>query len=362
MHHEEVIYNNGDDFFTELLACISNAQSTIQFETYIFDQDYLGNRILQALAIAVQRGVRVQLLLDGVGSSSWSFADAVRWRSQGIELKFFHALPWQRRRLRIFQLLSFKKLTLGLFKLKHRNHRKTCIIDNAVTFIGSMNVSVRHLPSVFGAQAWRDTAAKIIFDEAAQRYSHSFEQAWNFSQAHYGQRWLRISQQKKWSHQKIIRHVRNSQQRVWITNPYFIPDFKLTRTLCSVARRGVDVKLLLPSRSDVFGVKFAMEGLYTLLLAFGIEIYEYAPSILHAKILIIDEWVSMGSSNLDPRSIFYNLEIDATLHNPSSVLQLQNQFVQDLQMSKRIRFADWNKRSWLSRSLEKFFLFFRGSL
>ncbi len=361
MQQEEIIFNNGDDYFTEVLHCISQAKSLIQFETYIFDRDNIGNKILEALAAAVRRGVLVQLLLDGVGSSSWSFSDAVKWREQGVELKFFHSLPWQRRRIGVFQLLSLKKLTIGLFKLKHRNHRKTCIIDGSITFIGSMNVSDRHLPSIFGVQAWRDTAAKIQSPEA-NRYATSFEQAWNFSQHHYGKRWLRISQQKKWAHLKIVRHVRNSQQRVWITNPYFIPDFKLTRTLCSVARRGVDVKILLPSRSDVFGIKFAMEGLYALLLAFGIEIYEYSPAMLHAKILIIDEWVSMGSSNLDPRSIFYNLEIDATLHNPNSIRILQNQFVQDLLLSKRIRFADWKKRSWLSRGLEKFFLFFRGSL
>ena len=103
MSGDEVIFNNGDDFFNELLECISKAKKSIQFETYIFDQDTIGFKILQALAAAAQRGVLVQLLLDGVGSAAWTFNDAVQWRNQGIQLKFFHALPWQRHRALFFQ-------------------------------------------------------------------------------------------------------------------------------------------------------------------------------------------------------------------------------------------------------------------
>lgn len=361
MMSDEIIFNNGDDYFNELLSAIRNAKKSIQFETYIFDQDAIGFKILDELANAAKRGVHIQLLLDGVGSSSWTFNDAMKWRTKGIELKFFHALPWQRNRSLFLHSLSFKKMTLGFFKLKHRNHRKTCIIDEQITFIGSMNVSVRHLPSIFGNQAWRDTAAKIIGKDV-QRYTNSFCEAWNFSQHHYGQRWFKVSQQKKKAHKKLIQGIRSAKKRVWITNPYFIPDFKLIRSLCSVARRGVDVKILLPHRVDIIGIKFAMEGFYTLLLAFRIEIYEYAPAMLHAKILIIDEWVSMGSSNLDPRSLVYNLEIDAILTHPDSVATIENQFVQDLQQSQRIQFTNWNKRSLFNRWLEKFFLYFRGSL
>lgn len=357
----EKIYNNGDDFFQDVLTGIFEAQKLVQFETYIFDEDYIGNKILEALAAAVQRGVRVQLLLDGVGSSSWTLNDAAKWRARGIELKFFHALPWQRRRTLLFHLFSVKRITLGIFKLKHRNHRKTCIIDERIVFVGSMNVSIRHLPSVMGTLAWRDTAAKLT-DSDMQLYTSAFCEAWNFSQHHYGKRWFRVSQHKKRAHRKLIHGIWSAQKRVWITNPYFIPDFKLIRSLCSVSRRGVDVKILLPSRSDVLGIKFAMEGFYTLLLSFGIEIYEYAPSMLHAKILIFDDWVSMGSSNLDPRSIFYNLEIDAILKEPESIRSIENQFVLDLQISKRIQFSEWQNRSLFNRWLERFFLFFRGSL
>lgn len=358
---EETIYNNGDDYFDALLGAIAQAKATIQLETYIFDQDVLGIKILEALVLAADRQVKVQLLLDGVGSSAWTFKDAEKWRLRGIELKFFHALPWQKRRSFIFQSLSFKKMAVGFFKLKHRNHRKTCTIDDTITFIGSMNVSSRHLPSVYGQQAWRDTAAQIT-GENTQQYRDSFAEAWSFSQQHYGNRWLKISSQKRQLHQKIIRSISSAQKRVWITNPYFVPDLKLTLALCSVAGRKIEVKILLPSRSDMFGIKFAMEGFYTLLLTFGIEIYEYTPSILHAKVLIVDDWVTMGSSNLDPQSIFYNLEIDAHLIQSESIKTIETQFLQDLQISKRIQFSAWNKRSWFNKALEKFFLYFRKSL
>ena len=357
----ETIYNNGDSYFEALLFAIEQAKTTIQLETYIFDQDVLGIKVLEALVSAATRKVRVQLLLDGVGSSIWTFKDAEKWRQQGIELKFFHALPWQKRRSFLFQSLSFKKLALGFFKLKHRNHRKTCTIDDTITFIGSLNVSARHLPSAYGLQAWRDTGARLQGCDM-QRYIDSFAEAWNFSQQHYGHRWLKVSLQKRQLHQKIIRTISAAQKRIWITNPYFVPDLKLTLALCAVADRQIEVKILLPSRSDMIGIKFAMEGFYTLLLSFGIEIYEYTPSILHAKVIIVDDWVSMGSSNLDPQSIFYNLEIDAHLTEPESIKTIETQFLKDLEISKRIQFAAWNERSWFNKILEKFFLYFRKSL
>ena len=359
--YEEITFTNGDDYFQAVKDAISSAKNFIHIESYIFDQDSLGLDILELLVKAKERGVRVQLLLDGVGSSAWSFADAQRWRGLGVELKFFHALPWQRRPSTVWKLLTLKRIALGFFKLNRRNHRKICIIDNNTIFVSSMNISERHLPSVRGNQALKDVSV-MIRGGNLESFLTMARDAWNFSQEHYGYRWRKISRQKKAEHSELIRNIRQAKSKIWITNPYFIPDLHLTRQLCAAAWRGVDVKILLPGFSDVIGAKFAMESYYNALLTFGIKVYEYKPTLLHAKVLIIDNWVSMGSYNLDYRSIFYNLETNATLVLQSNIEKAQDQFIMDIQSSRKIELAEWTQRSWMHRLLEKFFLSFQGWL
>ncbi len=357
----EVIFNNGDEFFNQLKKSISEAKQFIHLETYIFDQDPSGHEILSLLAAAAERGARVQLLLDGVGSASWTFADAQSWRERGIELKFFHALPWQRHPSVIWKLLTIKKLLIGCFKLNRRNHRKICLVDDDTVLISSMNISDRHLPSRVGSQAWRDISV-FIQGLDTEHYRLAARDAWNFSQHHHGKRWQKMSQQKKIEYDNLLTQIKSAKEKIWITNPYFVPDFRLTQSLCSAARAGIDVKILLPSQSDIFGLKFAMESYYNSLLTFGVKIFEYEATTLHAKILIIDKWVSIGSFNLDYRSIFYNLETSAILKFEANIEAMQSQFVTDIKTSKKIKINFWKSRSWIHRQLEDFFLLFRGWL
>lgn len=358
---KETVFNNGDDFFNQLKKSITEARRSIHLETYIFDQDVSGNIILNLLATAANRGVRVQLLLDGVGCAAWTFSDARVWREKGIELKFFHALPWQRHPSAIWRLLTIKKILIGCFKLNRRNHRKICLIDDDVVLIGSMNLSDRHLPSVVGKLAWRDVAV-CIEGADIEKYALAAREAWNFSQHHYGRRWRKMSQQKKTDYSNLLLQLKSARKKICITNPYFVPDFRLTRALCRAAWSGIEVKILLPSCSDIVGLKFAMESYYNALLTFGVEIYEYNATILHAKILIVDDWVSVGSFNLDYRSIFYNLETNAILLQHDNVVTMQTQFVKDIASSVKIELKSWKNRSWVHRSLEKFFLLFQGWL
>ncbi len=357
----ETIFNNGDDFFKSLIESILKAKDFIHIETYIFEQDSFGSAVLIQLAAAASRGVRVQLLLDGVGSVSWTYASAEIWRQQGVEIKFFHALPWQKHPSAIWKLLTLKKIALGFFKLNRRNHRKVCLVDDQVVFISSMNISDRHLPSIYGQSAWHDIAVKT---EGVSNESYCIEarDTWNFSQQHHGRRWHKISRQKKNHYDQLLQQVRQSKTRIWITNPYFVPDLRLTRALCRSAQSGVDIKILLPSRSDIFGLKFATESFYNALLSCRVEIYEYCSAILHAKILVVDDSVSVGSFNLDFRSIFYNLETSAKLSRIENIQLIERQFLDDIKISNKIELSLWKKRSWFHQQLEKFFLLFQGLL
>ena len=358
---EETVYSNGDSFIDDLVHSISRAQYKVHLEAYIFDQDSVGNRVLESLARAAERDVQVRLLIDGIGSAGWTFADAEHWRRRGIDLKFYHALPWQNSASNVWRSLTIKSIILGFSKLNQRNHRKICIIDDETTFISSMNISARHVPSECGPEAWRDTSVRLMGHDNRTHLLDS-HRAWSISQRHHEPSWQHIKKQKRNSYAELLRQIRNARERIWITNPYFIPDFKLTRTLCAASKRGVDVKILLPSRSDVPGLKFAMQALYSLLLGFGVSIYEYRSSILHAKVMIIDDWISVGSYNLDYRSIFNNLEVSTVLSKPENILLIQNQFNRDLNSSQLISLEAWKKRSRLNQYLENFFLFFKEIL
>lgn len=355
----EEVYIDSDQFFSNLLQTIASAQQSVYIETYIFDQDKLGFAVLDALAAAAAKGLKVQLLLDGVGSSHWTFSEAETYRQKGIDLQFFHPLAWQKHPTKILLSLTLQKIIMGFSKMNHRNHRKIAIIDQKILFICSMNISDRHLKSINGDKAWRDTGVRLEGD-AIQPHLLSTHETWTYPQQFLGRRWLQIRKQKKKLHSEILKILITATGHIWITNPYFVPDFKLVRALFKAARAGVDIKVLVPMQSDILGIKFAMQGFYSALLKRGCQIYEYTPSILHAKVLIVDNWASIGSTNLDYRSIFYNLEADIVLQNPENVMLVKEQFLNDLRNSKQIHLSEWKKRPWYHRVLQRFFLIFRG--
>lgn len=338
---------------------IAAAEKNIYLETYIFDQDQLGYRTLAVLAAAAARGVKVQLLIDGVGSAHWTFNDAETYRRQGIDLQFFHPLAWQKHPSTILKSLTLQTIVTGFSKANHRNHRKICIVDERILFICSMNISDRHLKSVNGEKAWRDSGVRVE-SEAVAVYLNAVRETWKYPHQFFGRRWMQVRKQKKKSHQEILRLMHFAAKEIWITNPYFVPDFKLLKVLFKSARAGLDIKILVPMHSDILGLKFAMQGFYGALLKRGCQIFEYTPSILHAKILIVDNWASVGSTNLDYRSIFYNLEADIVIAKPENVDLLKQQFLNDLKSSKQVTLAEWNQRPWYRRVLQRFFLIFRG--
>jgi cardiolipin synthase len=358
MWSSEKIYIDSDIFFQDLLKAIECSTQLIELEMYIFKLDSLGHKVLTALSNAAKRDVEVKLLLDGVGCSDWNFQIAEGWRVQGIQIKFFHELPWQKKSQQIIGLLKLHKLIKGLFKLNHRNHRKICIIDDKYLFLGSSNISTNHLKSKMGKSAWRDTSLMLEGDEL-KSHSEAFKQSWEFSRKYYGPWWRSTRRQKQDRFSSVLQQINSAKNKIWITNPYFIPDIKLIHSLRKASKRGVEVKILLPDHSDVPCMKWAMRTLYGIFLRYEIEIYEYRPSVLHAKILIIDDWISVGSSNLDHRSIFYNLEADAILTLPSSILEIKNQFLLDLQESNPIKLVVWKKNNIFSYFKMKFTLFLR---
>lgn len=373
---EETVFTSGDLFFTRFKRAIEEAQISIDIETYIFDLDPLGAEILKLLSVAAQRGVKVRLLLDGIGASEWSSKDAEHCAGKGIQVRFFHPLPWQKHHRPFWRRASLRWIIFGFRKLNHRDHRKLYVIDGKLAFIGSMNISARHLLSMSFEKTWRDTSV-CVAGPGVEVLAEAFGFAWRSSEF-YKIRRYRVRQflsrlyprvllkdtdfRRKVYYKSLVERVCGTQERLWITNPYFVPNHELLQCILQAAASGADVRLLFPKHGDFFGVKFAMESFYLPLLQAGARIFEYLPSMLHAKILMVDDWVSVGSSNLDHRSLFQDLEVDIVLSQAKNRISVHEEFLSDLTRSEEVFLSVWEKRPVWKRIFERLFYQFRTVL
>ena len=369
--HEKV-YSDGDQFFSDLSHAMVHARQSIDLETYIFLKDPLGLQVLEQLKAATSRGVRVRLLLDGVGCSSWTAQDILDLKKDGIELRYYHPLPWQLTKFSFWKMMKPNRIFLGFSKLNRRNHRKTCIVDHRTAFVGGMNVSAVHRASYSGREAWRDSSIRIE-GPSVHHLSQAFELAWNHPMsATLSSRErkllpvredllrLNVTSKQRWlAYRDLVGRVLRAKSRVWITNPYFVPDRTLVRALRLVALSGTDVRILVPHKSDVFAMEWAVKAFYLVLLSSGVRIFEYIPAVLHAKTVIIDDWATIGSSNLNHRSLFHDLEVDVVLTQKRSLAQVEQQFIEDLSKSREIQHHQWKLRPHTQKLLERMALMFR---
>ncbi len=364
----ETVYHDSDGFFADLVSAIDKAQETIDFEMYIFENDALGQRIIEAFIRAAQRGVRVRLLIDGLGSPFWRFHFAKRLKAVGISARIYHPYPWA------FFSFPFGIRRIGrLFaRVNKRNHRKVCLIDRKEAWVGSMNVWAVHLSEFNEKRSWRDTGVRIRGKEL-RKLAGVFNLAW--SRAWYLAPFKGRMQKRKsvsslvfLNHQTWMRHrhLRNlitridkAKERLWITNAYFVPPRALLRALKRAAERGVDVRLILPQAPDVRLVKWAASAFYGTLLHSGVRIFEYHTSVLHAKTMIIDDWATVGTSNLDTRSFRHNFEVAIVMTHESSLLSLSRQFSQDVEHAQGVSLQAWTQRPRMQRIAERLVMLIR---
>jgi cardiolipin synthase len=353
----ESIFSDGDDYFNALIQSIDQSQQTIEFESYIFDRDEIGNKVLNQLVQATRRGVQVKLLLDGAGASSWTQSEAQQWRDQGLDLRFFHPMPWQMRFHYFWESIGFKRFFLGLSKFNRRNHRKLIIIDRSIAFLGSYNITKNHSKIYVKNLAWQDLGIKIN-DDRVQSLFQQHQTAWNYS-------WKelpRLMQSKRMFRKFLVQTLRQCQSRIWLATPYWIPPASVQRAMIEAAQRGVDVRLMVPASCDSWGVKWVIEGFYESLLKAKVKIYEYQPSLMHAKTVLMDQSVWMGSVNYDNRGLYYDLETSIELQQDSSRQSIDAWYQQNLMSCKKITLESWMNRSWFNKIIQKVFVFFRPVL
>lgn len=367
----EIIYESGDRYFADLLAAIDSAESSVWLETYIFEAGPLAERILAALIKARARGLSVRIIIDGLGSADWTSEKIENLAARGIDVFVFHPLPWQRRELSWHHVLLRLREFFG--RLNQRQHRKVCIIDQKKAFAGGMNISLQHCREFVGVKAWRDfgvqvegsgvaslvEAHEILRRRCRQDLFSTWLETRKLKKRH---PLVRANDRRIWRRQlmrNLVQRVYHSERRVWLVSPYFVPNRQLLRALRFSAWMGVDVRVLLPRQSDVAISRWLNQAFYRQLVGAGVRIYEYLPAVLHGKVVQIDDFVTIGSSNLNHRSLQHDLELDLVIKEEQNIAKMRELFLQDLQQSQEIKSNEWERRGWWQRGLEWLALRFR---
>src|SRR5688572_16130055 len=329
----------GFDAFSAMLSAINTATKSIRLETYIYCDDEVGQMVRSALVEAAYRGVKVQVLLDALGSLNLpnNFWDPLT--TAGGESAFFNPL------------------SRGRWSL--RNHRKLLVCDDVVACIGGFNVG-NHYRGDGVVQGWRDLGLQITgalvlelagtFDAFFARAADKPKRLQRFRRGHAmakeGTNWRLIVNgpgRRQGDLKRILAKELKEAASVQIISAYFLPTWRLRKALVRVAKRGGRVQIILPAKSDVPLSQLASRRLYRMLMRAGVEIYEYQPQILHSKLIVIDDQVFVGSANLDTRSLWINYELVLSLKDAALANQARTIFEEDLAHSCRIQLSTWRK-------------------
>lgn len=353
---------NGTDYFPALISAIDHAKHEIHLQTYIFELDKTGKRVGEALQHAAKRGVCVYLLLDGFGSRTLSKTYVRELMDAGVEVLFFRPKisPWTLKRSRLRRL-----------------HSKVSVIDSATAFIGGINIidddnTPSHTPPridyavQISGPLIKDIHANVksIWKGVCRRQLHQTRQI-AFSIAHTqpvtGSMLAAFLVRDNVKHRRDIENaylsaIKSAQSEITIANAYFLPGLRFRHALRDAVNRGVKVKLLLQQRTEYLFLDFATRALYTSLLSQGIHIYEYHKSHMHSKVAVIDQRFSIvGSSNIDPFSLFLSLEANLIIDDQLFTHQLAQHLKQTIDTGAVLITKDeWQKHHYVKRLLSWF--------
>lgn len=357
---------DGPATMKEMMAAIAAAKNHINFETYIFDEDELGNQFADLLIEKQRQGVTVNIIYDSVGTI-------------GVPQKFFDRMREGGIKLVAFNPVNPAKVRGNGWKVNNRDHRKILIVDGKVAFTGGINISdtysksspfrSKSKPTHESQVGWRDTHVKIE-GPAVAAFQWLFIQAWtdqdvdDLRDADYfpepvvaGDRIVRVLGSKPGGKFEIFKAyllaMQEARKSIHITMAYFVPDEQTLAALVDAAKRGVDVSLVLPSVSDSGLVFHAGRAFYDELLEAGVKIYELKLAVLHSKTAVIDGvWSTVGSTNLDTRSFLHNSEVSVIVMGAGFGEEMERAFREDVRNSAQVTKESWRKRPWSMRVKE----------
>lgn len=337
---------DGEQFFPSMLRAVSEAQKFVLMEMYLFESGKVADNFILSFVNAARRGVVVQLLIDSYGGKGLSQANRDEMINAGVQLVFYNPL-------------GFKKLKSNL----HRTHRKYLIVDDKVVFVGGAGLTDKFE----NPGAWRETVAEIkgavvvdwheLFIDILQRWSNKTVPAIINMPPIHNQIQARLTYttggQRLEIKKNILNRINNSRQSIWFASAYFIPSRKIRQALRRAALKGIDVRLLLPGPViDHPSVRYASRRYYARLLRNGVRIFEYQGRFTHTKMVIIDDWLTIGSANVDRWNFRWNLEANLEVMDETSVKESRKIMLNDFKNSEEIHYKLWANRSRFQRSNE----------
>ena len=354
---------NGAQIYPAMLNAIRTAQTNITFETFVF-RDGIGAKFVQELSAAARRGVQVHMLLDWLGSRTMDSHLLAAARTAGCDLHLYHPPSWYH-----------------LGRLNNRTHRKVLVIDGKIGFTGGVGMGVEWESGLSGLPPWRETHFKAEGPVVAQmqavfvdnwikttgRVLHGAEYfpklsgAGDMDAQMFGRSPVGGSESM---HLMVLLALTAAKTSIDIENAYFVPDKLTVEALCSASRRGVRVRIVVAGRyTDARIGRWAAHGLYGALLEAGIHIYEYQPTMMHCKVLVIDGvWSSVGSANFDDRSFRLNDEANLNVFSESLAREQIALIDADILHSRRMVLKKWRNRKFGRRVNERLALLLRSQL
>ena len=356
---------DGNEFFPRMLAAIESAQQYVLLEMYLIESGTIAKRFIDALIASAERGVQVHLLFDDYGAIKLKQRDRDRLAHHNIRIVYYNPLLSPSTLYNLYRIFWH-----NIDRSLYRNHRKLLLVDGNIAFTGGAGITDEFDPPRRPELRWRETMVEIKGPVLID-WQQLFVDNWNkyakqaltlplatppiFPDGQAGR--VTINENQRWRdiQRSLVKRIHNANHRVWLATAYFVPPYRIRRKLKRAARAGVDVRLLLAGPiTDHPGVRHASHRYYGRLLKNGVRIFEYQPRFLHAKTVLCDNWVTIGSSNFDRWNLHWNLEANQNIEGQTIAKTVESIFNNDFKNSLECTYSDWYHRNWRSRLLEWF--------
>jgi len=352
------VLRDGKETFESIFDALERAKQQIHIQYYIFEDGVLAEKLLDLFERKIKEHIEVRLLYDGIGSYSLSRRYLKKLRAIGVEVEQF--LPF-----RFGRFLS---------SLNYRNHRKVIVVDNTIGFTGGINISDKYLKGDPNLGKWHDTHIRLEGD-AVTFLNRTFLIDWylatgksvlerqaplpkvqsNTSKAGNFVQIVPSGPDDDFAimEQLYFSMINQAQHYVYITNPYIIPNQAILQSLKTAALSGVDVRLLLSASTDIKVVDWCVQSYFEHYLEAGIKVYRYPDGFLHSKTLVSDDKIaSIGTANLDDRSLHQNYEVNVVVYDTSTAVRLKNDFLENCAKSEALEHQKFLQRHWSTKLLE----------
>lgn len=340
---------DGESFFPQMLEAIEQARSSLRLEFYMVSSGKILDRFIQALTDAVLRGVDVRLLIDGFGGRHLARVDRERLQAGGVQLILYNPL-------------QLSKWTRNFA----RDHRKLLLVDESLAFIGGAGLADEYWLSRRTGCPWHELMCAVqgpVVEDLACLYNRLWLRCSGqalpppSAQPETGGARMRVTTVQGLYQQDIkvafLNQVNGARHRVWLETAYFLPSLSIRTALRRAARRGVDVRMIVAGPyTDQFWVYHASKRYYRRLLNAGVRIYEYQPRFLHAKVGLVDDWVSLGSCNLDHWNLRWNLEANIEVEDAELTAQVEQLINGDMEQCHEVTAEEWSRRPWHRKAKE----------